>query len=190
MAGLLSFCFSLFFLRFGIKNRMGPGFENTRRASWWMEEKRTKEGTREARFFLSARRFSSARLGSQSRCSRRLRVNLSKFVPIRFMSATPRDATRYHAYTMPLPIVLPRILVPPCSRFVDDSSRDLPRTRKNSFISLSLVRKVVRKRRRSFSCFSLFSSSFFFSLRYPLPVTAPPRNCSFPAGNCLTIRAR
>lgn len=152
------------------------------------ENERGHEGS--SFFFLSARRFSSARLGSQSRCSRRLRVNLSKFVPIRFMSATPRDATRYHAYTMPLPIVLPRILVPPCSRFVDDSSRDLPRTRKNSFISLSLVRKVVRKRRRSFSCFSLFSSSFFFSLRYPLPVTAPPRNCSFPAGNCLTIRAR
>lgn len=36
-------------------------------------------------------------------------VNLSKFVPNRFMSATPRDATRYHAHTTPPHWRLPRL---------------------------------------------------------------------------------
>lgn len=76
------------------------------------EESEKERGHEEGSFFSSAsarRRLSSARLGSPRVVARGGRVNLSKFVPIRFMSATPRDATRYHAYTMPLPIVLPRI---------------------------------------------------------------------------------
>lgn len=53
-------------------------------------------------------------------------VNLSKFVPNRFMSATPRDATRYHAHTTPPPWRLPHAVVSVSLSFSLSSSPSPP----------------------------------------------------------------